>query len=123
MRYWADGKPTMYVPDWHLLSTSDHIIVVFGILDALTLNKFRLPVVTPTHGHVFHAEWLADYRKPIYIIPDKGEEKSVLRMMGDFGWRGKMVRLEWPDGMKDANDFLQAGRQNELLAQLSQVIR
>ena len=123
MRYWADGKPTLYVPDWHLLSKCDYILVVFGIVDALTLNKFRLPVVTPTHGHVFHADWLADYRKPVFVIPDKGEEKKVLGMIGDFGWRGRMVRLDWPEGMKDANDFLKAGRQNELLAQLSQVIR
>lgn len=123
VRYWADGQPGLYVPDWHLLNKSDYIIVVFGILDALTLNKFRYPVVTPTHGHVFHAEWLKDYRKPIYIIPDKGEERKVVRMIGDFGWRGKMVRIQWPEGMKDANDFLTAGRVDELQAQLSKVIR
>jgi hypothetical protein len=83
----------------------------------------RLPVVTPTHGHVFEPSWLTDYRKPIYIIPDKGEERSVLRRLGDFGWRGRMVRLQYPEGMKDANDFLKAGREDELLAQLSKVIR
>lgn len=123
VRYWMDGKPTLYVPDWHQLAKCDYIIVVFGIMDALTLNKFRLPVVTPTHGHNFQAEWLADYRKPIYIIPDKGEERAVLRKIGDFGWRGRMVRLDWPEGMKDANDFLKAGKQDELLNQLSHIIR
>lgn len=123
MRYWADGQPTMFVPDWYLLGKEDYILVVFGMLDALTLNKFRYPVVTPTHGHVFKSEWLAGYRKPIYIIPDKGEERQVLRIIGEFGWRGKMVRLEYPEGLKDANDFLRTGRMDELQAQLSQVIR
>ena len=123
MRYWADGEPTMFVPDWQLLSKSDHIVVVFGILDALTLNKFRIPVVTPTHGHIFDPSWLAAYRKPVFVIPDKGEEKAGLRLTSSLGWRGKMIRLDWPDGMKDTNDFLRAGRQDELLSQFSQVIR
>jgi hypothetical protein len=122
-RYWADFKPTLYVPDWNLIRKADYIVVVFGILDALTLNKFRYPVVTPTHGHTFDVGWLADYRKPIYVIPDKGEERKVLQMIGDLGWRGKMTTMEFPDGMKDANDFLTAGREDQLIAQLEQVIR
>lgn len=123
IRYWADGKPTMFVPDWHLLDKCDYIIMVFGILDAITLNKFRYPVVTPTHGHVFDVNWLVNYRKPMYVIPDKGEEKAALRLIGDMGWRGKMARLEYPVGMKDANDFLMSGRQGDLLAQLEYITR
>lgn len=123
MRYWADGQPTMFVPDWGLLEKCDYIIIVFGILDALTLNKFRLPVVTPTHGHVFDTNWLNEFRKPIYVIPDKGEEKSGLRLVSNLSWRGHLVRLDWPSGMKDTNDFLRAGQQGELLSQLSRVIR
>jgi len=123
MRYWADGKPTMFVPDWQLLHKSDYVVIVFGILDALTLNKYRYPVVTPTHGHVFDAAWLSDYRKPIYIVPDRGEERAALKLVGDMGWRGKIARLDYPDGMKDANDFLKVGRQAELIAQLETHIR
>lgn len=122
-RYWADGKPTLYVPDWHLLDRCDYIVIVFGMLDALTLNKFRLPVVTPTHGYTLDPNWLAAYRKPIYIIPDKNEEKSALKLIGEMGWRGKMVRLDYPEGLKDANDFLKSGREKELLTQLEKIIR
>lgn len=122
MRYWADGKPSMYVPDWRLLETRDYIIIVFGILDALTLNKFRYPVLSPTHGHTFDPAWLDSYRKPIYVVPDRGEEKSGLRLTMDLGWRGRMLRLNFPPGMKDANDFLRAGRQDELRAQLENCI-
>jgi hypothetical protein len=122
-RYWADFKPTIYVPDWHLLTKSDYIVVVFGILDALTLNRLRFPVVTPTHGHVFDPAWLSDYRKPIFVIPDKGEERKALNLIGDFGWRGKMVRLDYPEGMKDANDFLKVGREKELTTQLEMLTR
>ena len=122
-RYWTDGKPTMYVPDWHLLDNCDYVVMVFGILDALTLNKFRYPVVTPTHGYVFDPNWLAAYRKPIYILPDKGEERAGLKLIGDMGWRGKMIRLDYPDGMKDSNDFLKAGQEKDLVAQLETIIR
>jgi hypothetical protein len=122
-RYWSDYKPTMYVPDWRLLDRCDYVIVVFGILDALTLNKFRLPVITPTHGHVFDPLWLFGYRKNIYVIPDKGEEKKALRLISDLGWRGQMVNLDFPTGMKDTNDFLKAGKDKELLAQLERHIR
>jgi hypothetical protein len=123
MRYWADGKPTMFVPDWRLLEKCDYIILVFGILDALTLNKFRLPVISPTHGHIFDPNWLNEFRKPIYVIPDKGEERSALRLTSSLGWRGQMLRLDWPMGMKDANDFLKAGKQDELLRQLERKIK
>lgn len=123
MRYWADFKPTMYVPDWRLLEKGDYIIVVFGIMDALTLNKFRYPVVTPTHGHVFDPAWLSQFRKPIYVIPDLGEERKALKLVSNLGWRGKMARLDYPEGSKDANDFLKGGREKELLAQLEKVTR
>ena len=123
MRYWADGKPTMFVPDWHLLNKGDYIVIVFGILDALTLNKFRVPAISPTHGHIFDPNWLNEWRKPIFVIPDKGEERAGLRLTADLGWRGQMVRLDFPLGMKDTNDFLKAGKQDELLSQLSQAIR
>jgi hypothetical protein len=123
MRYWADGQPSMYVPDWQLLFKGDYIVIVFGILDALTLNKFRFPVISPTHGHIFDPNWINEFRKPIYVIPDKGEEKAGLRLVADLGWRGRLIRLNWPAGLKDANDFLRDGRQDELLAELGRKIR
>lgn len=123
MRYWADGQPSMYVPDWQLLHKEDYIVLVFGIMDALTLNKFRIPVISPTHGHTFDANWLNDFRKPIYVLPDKGEERSGLRIAANLGWRGQLVRLDWPLGVKDPNDFLKTGKQEELLRQLERKIK
>jgi hypothetical protein len=35
------------------------------------------------------------------------------------GLNCKMVLLEYPDGMKDVNDFLRVGRGEDLLAQIA----
>jgi hypothetical protein len=123
-KYWCNHAPTMYVPDWRLLDKGKFIVVVYGIFDALTLNKLRYPVVTPTHGKInFCPEWLDAYRKPIYIIPDKGEEKEAHKLAAGLGWRGNVVRLDYPDGLKDCNDFLMAGREGDLRAQLTRIDR
>jgi hypothetical protein len=121
-RYWCHGKPMMYVPDWKLLDNMPFVVVVFGMLDALTLNKFRYPVVTATSGkNQFCAEWLDEFRKPVYIIPDKGEEDTAHKLASNLGWRGKVIRLDYPDGIKDCNDYLIQGKDKLLQAQLTRV--
>jgi hypothetical protein len=123
-RYWCHHAPTMYVPDWRLLDRAKFIVVVFGIFDALTLNKLRYPVVTVTSGkNQFCAEWLDEYRRPIYIIPDKGEEETAHKLASHLGWRGNVVRLDFPDGCKDANDFLMQNKEADLRAQLTRIDR
>lgn len=125
LRYWSDARPPIpYVPDWRLLDKGKYILVVYGILDALTLNKFRYPVVTSTAGaNSVKAAWFDDYNKPIYIIPDKGEEQAALRLSSSLSWRGHVVYLDYPEGMKDANDFLRSGKSDQLVAQLEKEIR
>ena len=112
----------MYVPDWQLLESSRFIIVVFGMLDALTVNKLRYPVVTSTAGaDTFQASWLNQYRKPIYIVPDKGEERTAMELAGKLGWRGNVFNMDFPKGCKDCNDFLTHNKDRELLSQLSRI--
>lgn len=117
IRYWSNGKPVMYVPDWHLLDRGDYIFIVFGMLDALAIASLRLPVVTTTYGKdSFRAEWLDDYKKQVYIIPDEGEYSSALRLSKDFGWRGNVLRLDYPDNYKDPADFAANGKIRDLEA-------
>jgi hypothetical protein len=123
LRYWCKHAPTLYVPDWRLLDKADYILVPYGIFDALTLNKLRYPVATPTHGHNFDPAWLYEYNKPIYFIPDKGEESSAIRHASMMSWRGHVIYLDYPEGMKDSNDFLRAGKEKELIVQLERQIK
>lgn len=124
LRYWCDHEPVPYVPDWRLLDKNNYVTVVYGIMDALTMNKLRYPVMTSTHGaDTFKAEWLDGYNKPIYIIPDKGEEKTALKLSSQLSWRGHVVYLDYPKEMKDVNDFLRSGKEKELIVQLMRGIQ
>jgi hypothetical protein len=120
LRYWCQSHPLPYVPDWFLYSRAKVLFVVFGIMDALTLSELRFPVVTSTSGNLtFQASWLESFRHPIYVIPDKGEDTVAIRLAGQLGWRGNVLYLEYPTGIKDANGFLEYDRRDDLYSQLA----
>lgn len=113
-------RAMMYCPDWTLLSkTEGPLYVVFGMIDALTLSELRLPVVTSTGGaKSFQPQWLNAMRKPILVVPDKGEEQAGSRLVNHLDWRGKLKKLKYPGEFKDPNDYLSFGKGNELLREL-----
>lgn len=120
MRYWCAHKPTLYVPDWSLFESKDYIAVVYGIFDALALSDLRIPVCTSSSGNLtFQADWLDGVRKHVYVIPDRGEEAVAQDLANRLGWRGKVLRLSFPEGKKDPAGFFEAGKQSLLQSQLS----
>jgi hypothetical protein len=124
----TNQRPMMYVPDWRLLKREKVIFIVFGMLDALTLCDLRMPVVTTTAGAAsFDPVWLDDYRRRVYVIPDKEpsvEREHARELLSGLDWRGEIIDLKFPDGCKDCNDFLwkvRGGRkklQNQLVRYL-----
>jgi hypothetical protein len=109
----------MYCPDWRLLRTAKAVAVVFGMFDALALSDLRFAVVTSTSGKdSFKPEWLDSVRKPIYVIPDKGEETSAITLAGKLGWRGHVLKLEYPDDIKDPDGYLENNKRDQLIAQI-----
>lgn len=112
-------QPSMYVPNWKKFREAPAVAVVYGVMDALALNEMGFPVATVMGGKLsFKAEWLEDVRKPIYIIPDKDEEHAAMRLASRLGWRGKVIRLNYPAGLKDPADFLQHGKRDEFVNNL-----
>lgn len=96
----------LYVPDWNKLTQSQNeLYVCFGTLDSWTLLMAGYASLTGIAGQQFNATYLDEFRKYIYIIPDKGEEKSALSLARHLGWRGRVLLLDWPDGCKDINDI------------------
>lgn len=116
-RYWCPHHPVMYVPDWTLVNSSRYVVVVFGMIDALALADIRQPVVTSTGGKKsFDPAWLDSWRKPIYILPDKGEEKEAMKLARQLGWRGQVRYPPYPDGKKDVAGFLEADKRQDLIS-------
>lgn len=116
-------RPMLYIPDWRLFNSLNYVVVCFGILDAITLSQLGYPVVTPTAGqNSVRAEWFDNVRKPIYFVPDKGEHKAALQIVTKLGWRGKIIDLDFPDGITDSNDFVCGGLAHELASQINEVV-
>ncbi len=114
------GQPAlMYVPDWNLLEKSNYIVIVYGMFDALALAELRIPVATTTAGKLsFKSEWLEDYRKPIYVLPDKGEEDTGAELANSLGWRGRLLPFVYPEGFKDPAQMLEKGQAMKLAGQI-----
>ena len=104
------GQQAMvYVPDYELIERNDYICVVYGMMDSLSLCELGIPSCTPTSGKdSLHADDLDRYRKRVIIIPDKGEESTAIKLRDSLGWRGTLLKLDYPVG-KDVNDLLVGG--------------
>jgi hypothetical protein len=122
LRYICRHIPVPFVPDYNLIRKSDTLFVVYGILDALTLADLRFPVMTSTAGKdTFNPEWLDSYRKKIVIIPDKGEEDTAYGLASQLDFRGRVLNLDFPDGVKDCNGFYETKKGELLRTQLQNI--
>lgn len=114
-RYVTRSSASLYVPDWYLYHTGRFIVVTYGILDALTLVGLRIPAVSTMWGTTMRLSDLDDVRKPILFFPDQGEEIPAIEQYRRLGWRGRLVRMDWPDGSKDVNDLHVKGLDMEIV--------
>ena len=122
MRYWCPHAPFMYVPNWPRFHKNSSLFIVYGMLDAVALFQLGYSVATTTAGQLtFDPTWLEEYRNKIIVLPDKGEERAAMQLCAHLGWRGKVRRLNYPDGIKDPSGFLEANRGVELTTQMEKL--
>jgi len=95
----------LYVPDYNIIKRSNHILLVFGILDAVTLAMMGLPAISTTTGKQLGDDPLWKYPGKIIVIPDKHEELDGYKVANKFGLRGKLHLPDYPDDAKDVNDL------------------
>lgn len=97
----------IYVPSWKRLEKQNKIYVTFGIIDAVSLYICGVAACSTTNGkrlseiYVFN-----DYRKQIKLIPDLGEERDAKMIAAKLGWRGSVMKMNYPPDTKDCNDIL-----------------
>lgn len=93
----------LYIPSWKNVLKAEDLYVCYGTIDAWSLHMAGYAGITGISGQELSAENLDRFRKRIFIIPDKGEEKSALYLQARLGWRACPLFLDWPDGTKDIN--------------------
>jgi len=124
--YIPAGQPTlMYCPNWNMLERRKTLAVVYGIFDALVLSDLGYAVVTTSGGkHTFDPEWLDFWRKPILVIPDKGEEDTAKMLVSKLDWRGKVHYMKYKDGLKDPADYVKetVGCREDLVKELDPLL-
>lgn len=117
-------KPLLYVPNRKLLEATTKVVMVYGIIDAITLSMVGIPAITGTVGHNTPPEIFDEIRKKIYICPDGdgADEKSARELLPKLGWRGKLIFLEYPQGTKDCNELYCKYGKDVLLSTLKRSI-
>lgn len=100
------SQEIIYVPDWKMIEYSNKLILVYGIIDAVSLYQLGYAGASTTTGKRVDPCAFDTIRKSIIIIPDQGEEIDAAWLSARLGWRGHVLKVDWPDGIKDVNDGL-----------------
>lgn len=98
----------LYIPSSKLVRTSKELYLCYGTIDVWTLAMAGYAGITGISGQELNYHNLDQYRKPMYIIPDKGEEKKGLELQCSLSWRGMMLQIDWPTDHKDLNQVHQS---------------
>ena len=102
----AGQKPGVYVPDWKKEGTT--MFITFGLFDAISVALLGFPSATPSIGKsAINPDWFAFWPYRLLVLPDRGEEREANKLAAGLDWRGRVIRLPYPDGAKDPNDLLQ----------------
>jgi hypothetical protein len=119
----SPGKAMLYAPNESRDRDHSYTLAPFGILDSISLYDCGFPSVTSISGKDTSSGVYDQLRKKIYVIPDRGEMEEARRLADSLGWRGHLIELDYPEGCKDANDFLKMGRRMELIRQIRKGIK
>lgn len=106
MKVDKEQEPPLYSPNWEMVQEQAVAYVPFGMFDAWALYACELASITGTAGKDISSNALRETGKNYYkIIPDKGEEDSAYNLAGGLGWRGEVIRIDFPMGMKDVDEI------------------
>jgi len=106
----------LYTPNWIRLMNSPFLIIVYGIFTVWSLEALEIGGATGMTGKSMSADLLQDFQKPIFIIPDVGEEDAAYGLAGKLGWRGNVLRVDYPYSCTDLDDIRRQFGVDELRA-------
>jgi DNA primase len=101
IKHIEDAAPLLYVPNWERVKNSDTVYVPYGIIDAWAFEAIGLASVTGITGKSLSPELLQPLNKNFVIVPDEWEEQEAHNLANRLGWRARVKRLAYPEGVKD----------------------
>lgn len=104
-RLTRDEPTHIYCPDWDRLNTANKYYLPFGMFDVLSMEEIGLPALTGISGKQVNPEMLPS-SKVALICCDYNEDISANRLVQSLGWKGKRLKVTYPDDTKDPNDVL-----------------
>lgn len=110
------GNRPLYIPNWERLNNAQTVYVVYGIIDAISLELAGLPCVTGISGKSLSADVLKPLGKRYIIVPDLGEEREAYNLANRLGWRAQVKLLQYEGDTKDP-DGVRATFGNQYLLQ------
>ena len=112
-----EETPLLYVPNWARVMSSKQVFIVYGIIDALSLEMCEMPVITGSTGKSLSAKRLISLNKRYVIIPDLGEEEAARNLAMTLGNFTHILRLKYENEEKDP-DGVRMNRGEDALKQL-----
>lgn len=105
----------LYVPSWERIWRRSRVYITFGMLDAVLLYTVGAAAISTTTGMKMDVSYLDPIRKRFEFIPDQGEEEAAQKYASKMGWRGGVMRCNYPVGLKDPADVIMSSYRDELL--------
>jgi DNA primase len=105
----------LYVPSWKRVEKRSTVYLTFGIIDAISLYLVGAAAISTTTGMKMNISYLTPLRKRIIFIPDQGEEAEAHKFASKMGWRGGVMRCNYPSGLKDPSDIIGSKHRDELI--------
>ena len=104
----------LYSLDWDLVMRSQKVYVVFGIFDVTAFDVLGLPCLTGITGKSINPSLFDDFPgKEFIIVPDRGEERDAYKLANRLGWRGSVLRINYPFKIKDMDEWRRSISPNE----------
>lgn len=96
----------LYSPDWSRVLKSSQVFVVYGIFDTWAFEAIGKPCVTGITGKYINPTLFDEFGgKNFIIVPDDGEFKNAYKLANELGWRGSVLRINYPHGIKDPDEM------------------
>jgi hypothetical protein len=104
----------LYCLDWDLVMRSQKVYVVFGIFDLTAFDILGLPCLTGITGKSINPSLFDEFPgKEFVIVPDRNEEKDAYKLASNLGWRGSVLRVNYPFKIKDMDELRRSTSPNE----------